>query len=265
MSRTATVPQPTDVRLMNVTATLLFVACGALAMGAVAWWAVRHPVFALGRITVVGDVTHNSASTLRANVAPRVAGNFFTVDLRAARQAFLQLPWVREVTVRREFPNRLKVILQEHQPSAFWGAEGDTTLVNSFGEVFEANPGDIDTDQEHLPRLSGPQDQSAQVLATYRQLAPLFETLGLEIDSLALSGRGSWLAQLDSGATVELGRGSTEEVVARARRFVDTLTQAASRYGRTPEALVAADLRHADGYAIRLRGVSTVNADAQKK
>ena len=29
--------------------------------------------------------THNSAATLRANVAPRLAGNFFTVDLAAAR------------------------------------------------------------------------------------------------------------------------------------------------------------------------------------
>lgn len=263
--KTAAAPLPMDVRLMNVTASLLFVACGVLAVGAAAWWAVRHPVFALGRITVVGDVAHNSAATLRANVAPRVAGNFFTVDLRAARQAFLQVSWVRDATVRREFPNRLKVILQEHRPAAFWGAEGDTTLVNTFGEVFEANPGDVDTEQERLPRLSGPLDQSAQVLAMYRQLAPMFEPLELSIDALVLTGRGSWQAQLDSGATVELGRGTSQEVLARAHRFVDTLTQAASRYGRKPEALVAADLRHADGYAIRLRGVSTVSADAQKK
>ncbi len=262
---TAAAPQPMDVRLMNVTATLLFVACGVLAVGAVAWWAVRHPVFALARITVLGDVTHNSASTLRANVAPRVAGNFFTVDLRAARQAFLQVPWVREATVRREFPNRLKVVLQEHRPAAYWGSEGDTTLVNTFGEVFEANPGDIDQDHEHLPRLSGPQDQSAQVLALYRQLEPLFEPLELQIESLSLSSRGSWQVQLDSGATVELGRGTADEVLVRARRFTDTVTQVASRYGRKPEAVLAADLRHADGYAIRLRGVSTVTADVQKK
>jgi cell division protein FtsQ len=54
-------------------------------------------------------------------------------------------------------------------------------------------------------------------------------------------------------------------VVQRTEQFVQTLTQAAARYGRRPEALVSADLRHADGYAIRLRGVSTVSADAQKK
>ena len=72
-------------------------------------------------------------------------------------------------------------------------------------------------------------------------------------------------AKLDTGAPVELGRGTTEEITARAQRFVSTLTQATSRYGRRPEALVAADLRHADGYAIRLRGVSTLGNDGQKK
>lgn len=263
MRPAAAMPVPLDVRLMNVTAALLFAACGALVVAGVAWWALRHPAFALGRITVVGDVAHNSAATVRANVAPRIAGNFFTVDLRAARQAFLQVPWVREATVRREFPNRLRVILQEHRPVAFWGADGDTTLVNSFGEVFEANPGDIEADD--LPRLSGPQDQSAQVLAMYRAIEPLFEALDLSVEALALTARGSWQARLDTGATIEMGRGTQDEVLARARRLADTLTQSASRYGRRPEALVAADLRHADGYAIRLRGVSTVSADAQKK
>jgi len=58
---------------------------------------------------------------------------------------------------------------------------------------------------------------------------------------------------------------SPEEIAARAQRFVQTLTQATSRYGRRPEALVSADLRHADGYAIRLRGVSTLGNDVQKK
>lgn len=263
MSTAAATPAPLDIRLMNLTATILFVACGVLALAAAAWWAVRHPAFALTRITVVGDVAHNSAATVRANVAPRIAGNFFTVDLRAARQAFLQVPWVREATVRREFPNRLKVVLQEHRPVAFWGPEGETTLVNSFGEVFEANPGDIET--EDLPRLSGPQAQSAQVLAMYRAIEPLFEPLDLSVEELTLTARGSWQVRLDSGALVEMGRGSQDEVLARARRFVDTLTQAASRYGRRPEALVSADLRHGDGYAIRLRGVSTVSADPQKK
>lgn len=258
----APTPPPVDVRLMNATATFLYVACGALVVAALAWWSVRHPVFALAGITVQGDVAHSSASTLRANVAPRVVGNFFTIDLAATRQAFEDVPWVRRAVVRREFPNRLRVTLEEHQPVALWGAEGETTLVNSFGEVFEANP---DEAEENLPRLGGPQEQSAQVLQAWHALAPLFEPLDLSVQQLVLTRRGSWQAELDTGARLELGRGTPQEVAQRTQRFVRTLTEATGRYARRPEALVAADLRHVDGYAIRLRGVSTVGAEAQKK
>ncbi|WBY00778.1 cell division protein FtsQ/DivIB [Ramlibacter tataouinensis] len=259
----AALQQPFDVRLMNGTATVLFALAAGLLLAGLGLWALRHPLFALGGITVQGGVTHNSVATLRANVAPRLAGNFFTVDLGATRRAFEAVPWVRQAQVRREFPNRLRVVLQEHQAVAYWGEEGGSRLVNSFGEVFEANAGEVEPDE--LPRLAGPEGQSQPVLAMYRAIAPLFERLELAATGLELTGRGSWQLELDTGARVELGRGDIADVVPRVQRLVDTLTQVASRYGRLPEALLSADLRYGDGYAIRLRGVGTVTADAKGK
>ncbi|MEJ5990574.1 cell division protein FtsQ/DivIB [Ramlibacter sp. PS3R-8] len=253
---------PADVRLMNITATVLFVACGLLLVAALGWWAVRHPVFAIGGIVVQGDVAHNSAATLRANVAPRLAGNFFTVDLAQARAAFEAVPWVRRAVVNRQFPNKLRVVLQEHRPEAFWGPDAESRLVNTYGEVFEANPGDVE--QDDMPRLAGPDGTSAQVLAMYRGLKPMLEKLDLGVEQVVLTGRGGWSLSLDSGAVVELGRGTTEEVLARSQRFAQTLTQVTAKYGRRPEALVTADLRHADGYAVRLRGVATTDVAAQR-
>jgi cell division protein FtsQ len=255
-------PLPFDVRLMNITATVLFVAFGLLLAAALGWWAVRHPVFAIRAIVIEGDVGHNSAATLRANVAPKLAGNFFTVDLGKAREAFEAVPWVRKATVRRQFPDKLRVRLEEHQAEAFWGADSESRLVNDHGEVFEGNPGDVE--QDDLPRLAGPEGTSAQVLAMYRALAPLMEPLELAVEQLSLSGRGGWTAHLDSGAVVELGRGTTEEVLARSHRFAHTLTQVTAKYGRRPEALVTADLRHTDGYAVKLRGVATTEVAAQR-
>jgi cell division protein FtsQ len=255
--------QPFDVRLMNIAATALFAAGIVLLLAAVLWWALRHPLFSIAGITVQGDAAHNNAVTLRANVAPRLAGNFFTVDLAAAREAFEGVPWVRTAVVRREFPNRLRVSLEEHRAVAFWGAEGEGRLVNSFGEVFEANPGDVEADE--LPRLSGPQEQAAVVLAMYQALQPMFDGLDLGLEHVALTARGSWQLALDNGAQVELGRGAPEEVVARTQRFIQTLTQVTSRYSRRPDALVSADLRHGDGYAVRLRGVGTTGAETVKR
>ena len=125
-------------------------------------------------------------------------------------------------------------------------------MVNSHGEVFEANVGDVEDDS--LPTLAGPEGSAVQMLALYRRLQPMLARQDMDIIQLHLSGRGSWRVELDSGAAIELGRGSQDEVVARTERFVRTLTAATAKW-RAP--LEFADLRHADGYAVRLRGVST--------
>lgn len=256
-------PLPVDVRLMNMTAFVLFAAFALLAVGALATWLARHPVFSVHAIAVNGELMHNNAVTVRANVAPRLAGTFFSVDLDRARQAFETLPWVRRAVVRREFPNRLKVVLQEHKAAAYWGAEGDSRLVNSFGEVFEANLGEVE--QDALPRLNGPDQQALQVLTMYQALQPRFEELDLSVEQLELTGHGGWRVRLEEGALLELGSGSPTELLERTQRFLKTLTQVTSRYGRKPDALETADLRHEDGYALRLRGVTTLTATGQKK
>ncbi len=256
-------PPPVDVKLMNVTASVLFVVFACLALAAVSLWALRQPTFAIRAIRVQGETAHHNEVTLRANVAPKIRGSFFTVDLNDTKSAFEGVPWVRRAVVRREFPNRLCVLLQEHHAAAYWGADGESRLLNSFGEIFEANIEEVE--RSDLPRLAGPEDQSVQILGMYRTLAPLFEPLDSSIDQFELTGRGSWRVQLDSGAVIELGRGTPEEITARIERFVKTLAQVAGKYGRGVDALESADLRYEEGYALRMRGVSTVTATAPRK
>jgi cell division protein FtsQ len=254
---------PFDVRLMHMTASVLFAVFTVMSLTALAGWIAQRPLFAIASITVAGDVTHNNEPTLRANVLPRLGGNFFTLDLAQARQLFEATPWVRHAVVRRVFPNRLRVELQEHQAAAYWGPDDASRLLNTHGEVFEANVGEVE--HETLPRLDGPAGQEPQVLAMYRVLQPMLEKLELGLEQLTLSGRGGWTAELDTGAVIELGRGSDDEVIQRMIRFLRTIAQVTSRYNRNPDAVESADLRHADGYALRLRGVSTVVMDSQKK
>ncbi len=256
LSRRAEPAWPADIRMLNTTAAVLALAAAALLLAAAFLWLSRQPLFAIRAIAVDGDVGHNSVSTIRANAAPRLAGNFLTMDLGAVRRAFETVPWVRHAVVRRIWPNRLRVQLEEHRPVAVWGGEaGSDKLVNSFGEVFEANLGDVEDDA--LPTFTGPDGSSARMLAMSARLNGIVAPLGARIEALALSSRGSWQATLDSGAVVEIGRGSDDEIAARAARFVATLGQVTSKYRRPLE---YADLRHNDGYAVRLKGVSTTTA-----
>jgi cell division protein FtsQ len=266
MAKTAPVtPLPADIRLMNLTA-IIFAALGMVALVAAALlWVAKQPVFAVRSIKVEGDLAHNSVLTIRANTAPKLAGNFFTMDLGVARRAFEAVPWVRQAVVRRVWPNRLAVQLEEHRAVALWvnstsGDEAADKLVNSFGEVFEANLGDVE--DEALPTLRGPEGTSPAMLNLLNRLRPVFATMDAHIDTLAMSGRGSWRVELDTGAEIELGRGSDAEVLERTQSFVATLPQVTGHFQR---ALQSADLRHHDGYAVRLKGITTSALDAAGK
>ena len=225
-------------------------------------WALRHPVFSINRIVVEGELVHNNAVTLRANVAPHLAGNFFTIDLPQAQTVFEQVPWVRKAEVRRAYPNSLRVLLHEHVAQAYWGAASGAAMVNTFGEVFEANLGELE--REGLPRLDGPEGSAPQVLAMFYALEPLFQALDLSVDALSLRDRGSWLLVLSNEAQLELGSGTPEQVLQRTQRWLRTVRTVLERYQRTANAIEYADLRYTDGYALRLRGVNTISPAAAK-
>jgi len=249
------VPLPPDVRLMNAIASAVFVLAAAGALVAAGLWLMRSPMFPIRTIVLDGDLARNSVPTIRANAAPLLSGNFFSVNLQQGRAAFESVPWVRRAIVRRVWPDRLAVRLEEHRAVALWegGDDGGTDkLVNSFGEVFEANVGDVEDDS--LPTFAGPDGQAAAMLALYQRLQPTLAAMDQAVSRLQLSGRGSWRVELDGGAALELGRGSEDQLATRTERFARTYTQVAAKW-RQP--LEYADLRHADGYAVRLRGVST--------
>jgi cell division protein FtsQ len=253
---------PLDVRLMTLVTRGLVLVFAVLCLGAVGTWIVRHPGWTVRSVAVQGDVSHQNAVGLRAQLAApmrsRLQGSFLTVDLQQVRQMFEAVPWVRHARVQREFPNRLRVTLEEHQAVAWWGEAGSGQLVSQLGEVFDASPDDGDG----LPELAGPVDQAPQIWRLYQSLSSELERLELGLVRLELNERGSWRAELDSGARLELGRGTPEDLLERTRRFTSTLGQLTQRY---PGALQSVDLRYPNGYALRVQGVTTVSEDPSKK
>lgn len=249
---------PQDIAWMNAATKALAVVLGCLVLSAALGVWMRQPAFAIDKLTVEGDLLRNNLATVRANVVPRVHGGFFTVQLNEAKAVFETVPWVRRAVVRRVWPDELRVQLEEHQPAAYWHHQDrDDQLVNVQGEVFDANVGDVE--DEPLPTLHAPAnaspDQARQMLAMLRRLRPVLVSLEGEIETLKLTDRGSWSVKLDNDALIELGRGDTEEVVARAQRFVKTFPQLRNQY---PSALAYADLRYPKGYAVRLKGMTTM-------
>jgi len=249
-------PLPTDVRLMRMATAWLVVVFVVLALAGLAGWLLRHPTFEVQVITVQGEVDRNNAFTFRTQVLPKLKGNFFSIDLEQTRQAFEAVPWVRMAIVHRDFPNRLRAVLLEHHPIAIWGEEGANTMVNEQGQVFEASL--EDSDAERLPRMKGPERGSLEVARMYLALNPRFKESDMTIEMIELTPRGSWRVETNNGAWIELGQGTTTELTQKLAVFLTTLSQVTASYQRTPTALISADLRHKNGYALHLQGVTTV-------
>lgn len=259
-----------SLRWMDELTRVLGVLLLVLLLAIAAVWLIRQPMFQLTELRLDGDLKRNNIPTVQANVMSHLQGSqgrYFGMDLAASRQVFENLPWVRQAVVRRVWPNALHVTLQEHQPAAYWQTgEREDLMVNQQGEVFEANTGDVDDD--NLPTFispTGPTPAHAQqMLAMYRQLTPLFSRMNASIDTLKLTDRGSWSVKLDGNADIELGRGQTAEVLARCERFVTTFAhfkeQTRQQYAAT---LVYADLRYPRGYAVKLRGITTMQTNSE--
>jgi cell division protein FtsQ len=255
-------PELTNHPLSQVARVLTWGALGLLAYGATSW-VVAQPWFALKNIEIKTPVAHVTEAQIRLVAERRVRGTFFTVDLDSVRSSLEKLPWVREARVERRWPDTLVVSLIEHVPLARWN---DNALVSDVGEVFVAA---VDT---HLPRLSGPEDSSGEVVAAYQRYQAALVPLGMTISELRLSPRRAWWMRLGNGMQLALGRDETD---ARLTRFVSlyprlfgaqlaaNTSSTASASGAAPTAPIApvtVDLRYPDGFAVRMpKGASPFN------
>lgn len=240
-------------RLLNAVANAMLALVMLAAIGTAVWWVAHRPMFTLRAMVVEPmpgkAMTHVSDSLLRASGVRRVPGNFFTVDLQAVRAAFEAVPWVRRAAVRRVWPNRLHVAIEEHRIFAAWTAG---RFLNTFGEPFWVNPGEVEEDGP-LPALAGPDGSELEVLRRFVELTGQLQPLGTRPVSLALSARHAWSAELAGGTTLTLGRDQGLSIRERVDRFVHAYPDLAARTGQWPRVI---DLRYPNGFAIRL-------ADAQ--
>ena len=251
---------PVDIRLMRAGANALLVLVLFAGLAVLVNWAARSPWFNLRQIHVEGEVAHSSAESVRRHVTPLLQGSYLTMDLGQARTAFESVPWVRRAEVRRIWPHDLVVRIEEHRPVAYWAREGaEHLLVNTQGELFEAPLGDVEED--NLPTLQGPTGTSLQVMTMWQRLLPVLAPLRQRVSRLVLSDRGSWRVQLEQGTLLELGRGESDQIVARTQRFVQSVGQITARFEH--RAIEYADLRHSESYALRLAGMGTAPVAAR--
>jgi len=234
-----------DAKQLNAIAAVLALIAGlALLWGALAW-ALRQPPFAFRDVVVHGAMERVNAAHLEAAVRDELTGTFFTMNLDRARSSLARVPWVRNVALRRQWPQRLEVTIEEHAPLARWN---DAGLANTLGEVFVADY------NGELPQFEGPDGSAAQVTTRFREWSDALAPLALTLEGIRLSPRGGWrLAARGATGTlaIELGR---DEPTVRLAHFVAVYERTIGVLARAGTRIDHVDLRYRNGFAARVPG-----------
>jgi cell division protein FtsQ len=195
-------------------------------------------------VEIEGFYENISLNDLRDKVVSVLEGGYFTVDLEVVRNALLDLPWVEDASVRRQWPAGLHIKVIEKQAVAYWG---ENTMLSNRGELFTPL---MIVKNKPLPKLHGPEGLHKKVWDFLMEANNGFNEIGLEINRLALDERRAW-------TLVIANRGITQEVVVRLGRE-DTANRL-DRFVRVfaddtildLNDIAVIDMRYPNGFAMR--------------
>ncbi|MGQ5700810.1 cell division protein FtsQ/DivIB [Sandaracinobacteroides sp. A072] len=170
-------------------------------------------------------------------------------DLVAMRERLLELPWVRDASLYRRWPDRIEVRIAERKPAALWQHQGRITLIDAEGVTL---PTDDIARFSTLPLLVGADaHENARELLRILAAQP---ALAGEVEAALRIGQRRWDLRMKSGETISLPEGP--EAHAALVRF-------ASIHQQTPllgQGFLRFDLRIPDKMVVRVTGEAGARA-----
>ena len=194
-----------------------------------------------------GDYQHIDITKLERLIRKAQPGSFFALDVNEVFELVESQSWVYRASVRKKWPNTLKIYLVEQQPVAQWNED---LLLNPYGDTFNDEGVVLD-----LPRLYGPGGSEKTALEGYNAMHALISTTDMTLSELSLSERFAWQVQLKNGIKLNLGR---QEFIDRLQRFIDVYPLLAQQ----EKAVKYVDLRYDTGVAVGWKDDSTTDEES---
>lgn len=202
--------------------------------------ASRQP---LSRLVVTGQTHYTTHDDIRQAILSLGApGTFMSQDVDVIQQQIERLPWIQQVSVRKQWPDELKIHLVEYVPVARWN---DLHMVDATGKSFSVPASHLG--KEVMPMLYGPEGSESEVLTGYHQMSDVLAASKFKLKVASMTARRSWQLVLDDDIRLELGR---NEDMKRLQRFIQlypTLQQQAQAGNKR---ISYVDLRYDSGAAV---------------
>jgi cell division protein FtsQ len=203
----------------------------------------NNEYFPIHAVKVYG-VQHVNPQEVQTLIEPLVSKGFFAVDVERIRELISQLPWAAQVTVRRMWPDRVVIVINEKNPVALWN---DSSLLSASGELFSPTTA---TYPAGLPQLAGPAGEQLMMAQYYAKMNSVLAPLHSKIARLELTPAMTWSLTLDNGMKLNVGH---KDILTRLDHFVKVYPKIV---GTRVADVEYVDLRYPNGMAVRWKSVT---------
>ena len=203
----------------------------------------------INEVLIKGEYRHIDGDQINLIANEYLVGNFFTINLKNTQKAFKKLPWVRDISVRRKWPDKLIINIEEHKVLGRWRNLG---LVNNHGEIFNA------AFQEDLPIFYGKEALVKEITNKYYEINEILGKELMQIGTITLSNRLSWEITTNNGLKIILGR---DKIIVKLESFINQYQEVLYKMKNRIEYV---DLRYKDGFSVRVVDESMANPNKEK-
>lgn len=206
-------------------------------------WMKDEARLPLSKLVVTGERHYTTDDDIRkAILSVGKPGTFMTVDVNIIQQQIERLPWIKQASIRKQWPDVLKIHITEYMPVARWN---DLYLLDTEGKSFSI-PNERAAKLQ-LPLLYGPEGTGKDVLQGYERMNAELVAKNFKLKAVAMSVRHSWQLTLDNDVSLKLGR---KDDIKRIRLFTQIYPALMRQAAAENKRIDSIDLRYESGGAV---------------
>ncbi|GAA0497420.1 cell division protein FtsQ [Tatumella terrea] len=197
----------------------------------------------LSKLVVTGQTRYTTHDDIRqAILSLGPPGTFMSQNVDVIQQQIERLPWIKQVSVRKQWPDELKIHLVEYVPVARWN---DQNVVDADGVSFRL-PLSLSA-QQPMPMLYGPEGSENEVMAGFYQMSDALKPSKITLKAASMTARRSWQLVTSDDMKIELGR---DDTMKRLQRFIDLYPVLLRQAQAENKRIGYVDLRYDSGAAV---------------
>ncbi len=199
-------------------------------------------ILPVNKIAIVGEVEHLEQAQLAKILSTKEFSGMLSIDLQKLRNKVIQLPWVKEVQIRKIWPDTLSFSVEEFQAIAQVNQSylTDEGVLIERGSYITSQPVlQLDIDSAHMEK--GP--ELLILLEKLQQVQARLAKHQLQVDKVKISENNSWLIQIENKFLIKTGRKKQLERIEKFVRIYAVI--------KDKKLLESIDLRYSNGLAVK--------------